>query len=1309
MREKIVNELVKEVLGPRTNDIRETMPLSPVTEFISGVLAPTGLHDMPTIDDDSEIPAEDTQTYEGETSESDVDSLPIFQPALDPKSKPSTMGLSFVAEFEEEPKIDVCLTWARYKGVTDKTGRISQWKREPKFFLQAIQPFKTSVLFIDTLGRVGTKNGAEISLHVMANSLGGNRCLIHLYIVNELPNPQVGFEATSEDCIFQPQIRVCKGNTRIAQGVRKKPAGREERVLEFLYRHRPILARGHLCSAIWKRIDPQIAGNYKLTFPECASEIPFFWIDGSLLTEYGLSEEKKRFSECDVRTEFVPLYAIANPDLEWPKDLKPSPELNATMLSEAWSANEIKAALSPISLGLKLWVSQLEKQVNDYSVDEQALSADLISESKMAQNRIEEGISLLCNNEEARLAFCFANKAISIQASWGKRKEFVWRPFQLAFILMTIESIFNPKSKYRTTCDVLWVPTGTGKTEAYLALIAFVTAYRRRNALTNSNQELTGAGVSVITRYTLRLLTIQQFRRTLSLITACEFLRVYNLGAKSSVGWRPINSTKRGDFIWGSTPFSCGLWVGGNVSPNKLSDLYLRQTNQYFSGAISILKGGKGEGEPAQILSCPACGAILAVPEMGLSTGSHQIHLVVKHNSGDIRLIIQPLSDKIFGNVKIVGQPRVFALEAPSYFTLTLNLDVTGTFSPKDLDAFWENIISTIKNIGVQLELAPIKASRNGYFEKKYEGAQKGYDFEVFCPSPSCDLNHIWVGGLPAGSIADNSTRDFAPNPDGHTIPCFPDGNRLVDIQMPFRKAGSVHISNRIPIPALTVEDQVFRKLPSVVVATVDKFARPPFNPQAAGLFGNVDAHNSIHGYFRNTTKLSSPLAKTQKLVHSLAPPNLIVQDELHLIEGPLGSLVGLYETAIDFLGSEKTGNFIKYIASTATIRRAEDQTRAIFLRELQLFPTRGLDGAKRFFITEREVHALDDSSAGRLYLGICSPGRGPLTPLVRIYSRLLFTVGKLTSCTSIDDFWTLTGYFNAIRELGGARALYRQDIPQRIHTIADIEHESPRNLDDSNVIELSSRGNSIDLPAILRILEQSCYPNAPDALFTTSMFGTGIDVSRIGLMVVNGQPKTTSSYIQSTGRVGRKNAALVVTFLRASRPRDLNHYEFFEGYHSQLHRYVEPTTVYPFSPGALERALGPVMVFILRNMRTCVIQWSEWSSAHKMAGALTSCPEVKRLPHMFETRAQGQPVHRRPMPNSVEKLAQSRLALWQSIAVLADSERTNLRYNEYNQAENPVVLGDYRHLHSTKDVVYKNAPQSLRDIEETTSFQTRG
>ncbi len=1305
MREKLVTELVKEVLGPRTNDIREKMVLSPVTEFITGVLAPQGAREIPTIDDDLEIPVEDTQNYEGETADSDVDALPVFQPALYPKSKPSTIGLSFVIRHNGEPRIDVCLTWARYKGIINKNGKVSEWRREPKFFVQSIQLLKTTVIFIDTLGRICDKNNAEISLHIVTNPLSNDTRLVHLYFVNELPNPPSESEITSEDCIFQPQIRVCKGNTELTQGIRKKPAGSEEKTLDFLYRNRPILSRGHLCSAVWRDIDPQTPKKCKLTYPECAGEIPFFWIDGPILTEYGLSEKQKHFSECDVRTEFIPLYALANPDLEWPKEFKRVPELKASALSETWNIGELQSAFYPIIQELQQWIDELEQKSKDYLEDDKALAIDLIAECKAANSRIADGIALLCNNEEARLAFCFANKAIALQATWGKKKEFVWRPFQIAFILMTIESIFNSKSKHRSTCDVLWVPTGTGKTEAYLALIAFAIALRRRNALLNSNQELTGAGVSVITRYTLRLLTIQQFRRTLSMITACEYLRVHNLGARSSVGWRPINSAKKGDFIWGSTPFSCGLWVGGSVSPNRLSDLYIRKTNQYISGALSILKGNRGEGEPAQVLTCPACGEILAVPEMGLSTGNHQIHLIIKHEKGDIRLIIPALSDKSFGNAKIVGPPRVFELESQSYYTLTLTLAVTGSFSTKDLDAFWEKILTIIEKNGVKLELAPIKASRNGYFEKKTEGSKKGYDFEIFCPSPSCELNRIWVGGLPAGSIADNSPRNFAPHPDGHTIPCFPDGNRLVDIQMPFRKAGNLHISNRIPIPALTVEEQVFSKLPSVVVATVDKFARPPFNPQAAGFFGNVDAHNSVHGYFRKTTWLSSQ-AKTQKLIYQLSPPNLIVQDELHLIEGPLGSLVGLYETAIDFLSSETNKNPVKYVASTATIRSAHDQTMAIFHRSLQLFPPRGLDASKRFFITEKDTHVLDDSSAGRLYLGICAPGRGPLTPLVRIYSRLLFTVGTYTSCPSIDDFWTLTGYFNAIRELGGARALYRQDIPQRIYAIAENERQPPRNLDDSNVIELSSRGNSNDLPAILRILEQSCYPNAPDALFTTSMFGTGIDVSRIGLMIVNGQPKTTSAYIQSTGRVGRKNAALVVTFLRASRPRDLNHYEFFEGYHSQLHRYVEPTTVYPFSPGALERALGPVMVFILRNMRTCAIEWSDSESAHKMDTALTTCIEVKRLPDIFETRAQGQPKHRKPMPTIVQKLAQSRLALWQSIAVIT---KQNLKYSEYNQVEKHVVLGDYRHLHSLKEVVYKNAPQSLRDIEETTGFQTRG
>ncbi|RLJ00738.1 MAG: helicase, partial [Candidatus Aenigmatarchaeota archaeon] len=295
--------------------------------------------------------------------------------------------------------------------------------------------------------------------------------------------------------------------------------------------------------------------------------------------------------------------------------------------------------------------------------------------------------------------------------------------------------------------------------------------------------------------------------------------------------------------------------------------------------------------------------------------------------------------------------------------------------------------------------------------------------------------------------------------------------------------------------------------------------------------------------------------------------------------------------------------------------------------------------------------------------------------------------------------------YFNAIRELAGARSLYRQDIPERLRIISEY---SPRNLSEDNIIELSSRVESTRLPVLLERLEAPFSGNpedqhAVDALFTTSMFGTGVDVSRLSLMVVHGQPKTTASYIQSTGRVGRSRAGLVVTFYRATRPRDMSHYEMFCGYHLNMERFVEAVTVAPYSPGTLERCTGPVAVAILRNMSRTTVEWHREDSAGKMAFHIHS-EEVKNLPKIFGERSENQPPFRRPERSSVERLVNSELERWRNIAQQVSNR---LKYAEYWAPRNPVVLGDPQHRHRGLPVVYENAPNSLRDIEETTGFDT--
>jgi hypothetical protein len=451
-------------------------------------------------------------------------------------------------------------------------------------------------------------------------------------------------------------------------------------------------------------------------------------------------------------------------------------------------------------------------------------------------------------------------------------------------------------------------------------------------------------------------------------------------------------------------------------------------------------------------------------------------------------------------------------------------------------------------------------------------------------------------------------------------------------------------------------------------------------------------------------------------------PPDLVIQDELHLIEGPLGSMVGIYETAVETLAGgnpENPSRGPKYIASTATIRRSGPQVRSLFNREVSLFPPSGLTVDDSFFARTVEPHPLSESAAGRLYVGVAAPGKGAQTPIVRIWSSLLQSgsiVQQAPPEQDPDRLWTLAGYFNAVRELAGAATLYRQDIPERLR------HRHPtgtRTTEPDGYMELSSRVDSVRLPAMLGALE---IPGRVDVVCATSMFGTGVDIDRLGLMVIHGQPKTTSTYIQATGRVGRRSGALVVTFLRAARPRDLDHYEFFCGYHRALYRHVEPITVSPFAPKARERCLGPLSVALLRQAseidgHTVSADWSieqrlagqqYHSEARRMANHRRDA-EVQAIVPLIVQRAQTQPVDVRPPASVCRVETEAELDIWQQLARLARS-RDDLVYTEPSVARSPtrsVVLGDPQHQGVGLPQAFENAPQSLRAIEETTTFKT--
>ncbi|MFB2623937.1 helicase-related protein [Methanothermobacter marburgensis] len=334
--------------------------------------------------------------------------------------------------------------------------------------------------------------------------------------------------------------------------------------------------------------------------------------------------------------------------------------------------------------------------------------------------------------------------------------------------------------------------------------------------------------------------------------------------------------------------------------------------------------------------------------------------------------------------------------------------------------------------------------------------------------------------------------------------------------------------------------------------------------------------------------------------------------------------------------------------------------------------------------------------------MGIAAPGRGPITPQIRLWARVLKTSAENTDDEAIRYYWTVVGYYNSIRELGGAIAFYREDVVERLK---EISGDDPRDI-GPDPLELSSRIDSTALPLVLdgieRDGEQEGTPEY-DAIFTTSMFGTGVDVPHLSLMIVNGQPKTTGSYIQATGRIGRKYGGLVLTFLNAARPRDMNHYEMFMKYHARIHENVEPVSVSPYSEGAMSRALGPAAVAFLRNMPLSAASWTENKEGDIILSEKAS-EDIQKLIESMVKRAEK--IFKDKTESSIIKTSlEECMKRWKAVA----NESDELHFSEYTQFKRPehdVVLATPAHEYEKLKTVFRNAPNSLRDIEETTGFR---
>ena len=442
-------------------------------------------------------------------------------------------------------------------------------------------------------------------------------------------------------------------------------------------------------------------------------------------------------------------------------------------------------------------------------------------------------------------------------------------------------------------------------------------------------------------------------------------------------------------------------------------------------------------------------------------------------------------------------------------------------------------------------------------------------------------------------------------------------------------------------LPLSVVDDDMYANPPSFIIATVDKFARLAWTDRPKAFFG-------IGSKFR--------------------PPSLIIQDEMHLISGPIGTISGLYEAAIDQVISSTGGASPKMIAATATIRRADEQIKRLYAAQSNIFPASGINEDDSFFArTNYEAE-------GRMYIGAMGQSDTQITSMIQVSSVLAQLPETIElSDAAKDAYWTQIVYHNSMKELAKTINTASDDIPNRLEII--YPNTNRRKL--KNIAELSSNIKGGDLTSILERMGNTIHDNKNDTidmLPSTNMISVGVDVPRVGLMLMNGQPKTTSEYIQASSRVGRGEVpGIVVTVYPAANPRARSHYESFIPYHESLYKFVEPTSVTPYAEPARDRALHAALVILMRyaggigdNEQAFLFNYEN--------------PQMKKLiNHLIERMQKADPSEKDSIAKQMKKKAEE----WQSLK----TKHPNLRYDaKGNQFKTLLVSYEERNKPSNSE-----------------------
>ncbi len=1108
VREGLVEALQLDLVGPWPGHPLETEQLPNYTRrvrpsnwYLTGFIVPPDSVRSARTEAGASDDLDETPDQAGTAEESNDDGKPARRGYF-----PSSMGLSFLIHGDTR-ELAVTIRWGDY--VPEEIDDTPVWSRIPREESEVLTVSSTQSSHDWEIPR---SNGLVLrtitrSIHSGAQGSGDSEARsVSVFLINR--RTQDPRHEVEEDrlYVFQPEIEVRSDrpfpSRPMAHAIRSDDWDGD--VADLHYDDTPEYATGHGVSADWEVVN----------------------------------------GECHVvRTAWIGQARVEVTATSSVKEVESSISINA--LGSLRNGADARTALEPLVRLYRKWIQAERVRAAHLDGRQGETAEELLRLAGIAADRIERGIEVLATDADVLDAFRVANRAVA--RALARRLDIEdpsWRAFQIAFILLNLPGIADHADSHRQTVDLLFFPTGGGKTEAYLGLAAIAMVLRRlRNP---ESQGHAAGGVSVVMRYTLRLLTLDQLSRASGLVCALELERE--------------KDRKR----YGVWPFEIGLWVGTAATPNWMGAKNDHRRETARTKVNRFKSDPSNNPSPIPLEECPWC----------------------REKFEPDSFVLVPDSDR------------------------------------------------------------PV-------------------NLRVVCTNFECDFS----------------------------------GNRH--------------------LPIVAVDEPLYRRLPAFLVATVDKFATLPWTGESGTLLGGADRYDE-NGFYGACNP-----GMGKQLTTPLQPPDLIIQDELHLISGPLGTMAGLYETVVEALCVCKSGSREvrpKIVASTATVRRAQNQIQALFARpQTQIFPPPGPDRRDSFFA--RTVP--DSEQPARLYLGVSAQGRSAKVVTRRVLVALMGAAmrayldagGDSSEENPADPYMTVLGYFNALRELGGGRRILEEEVQNTIRRIGrKRRHGEPRGLFRdrfrfAEVVELTSRVSTDKVAEARRMLGNPFRITPPkdrkavDCAIATNMISVGLDIPRLGLMTVVGQPKTAAEYIQATSRVGRdpERPGLVVTLLNMHKPRDRSHYERFRHFHETFYRAVEVASVTPFAARALDKGLAGALVALARQAMAPMTRPTGASLIKD------SRVELERLLQrafsdriLDQPRAEGDSDEQAEQLRSVRNRIDDLLDAWCSILAESAGIGQGLQYQKYERSGSgrPLLRGMMDE--DIEDELHRRfrASRSLRDVE---------